>query len=145
MSGPASAERLRVNVPFEIGVLLGSMIIRVETPSELPGVPTTSPVHESGSGNQDLERAHCKFLNVEYPPVIDRIAKEQFDRAIMGQARLTRQQWRVARRVARGFENKEIAAQMGITPDTVKKHVGDVMLTSKVDNRTRIAMWFVGL
>jgi hypothetical protein len=50
-------------------------------------LPTPSLGHESGgqTRKQALERAHCKFLNASRPPVVDPIAKGQFDRAIKRQ------------------------------------------------------------
>jgi DNA-binding NarL/FixJ family response regulator len=99
----------------------------------------------SGMSKQDLERAHCEFIKKNYPPDFEQIGKEQFDRAIERQGLLTPRQLEVARLVALGLENKEIAAQLGVTEYCVKKHLAAVMLTAKVDGRTKVAQWFVGL
>jgi len=99
----------------------------------------------SGMSKQDLERAHCEFIKKNYPPDFEQIGKEQFNRAIERQMLLTPRQLQVARRIASGFEYGEIAAQLGITVDGVKKHVAWVMVTSTVDCREKLAQWFVGL
>jgi DNA-binding NarL/FixJ family response regulator len=86
-----------------------------------------------------------EFLNVDYPPAFNQIGKEQFDRAVARQMLLTDKQLEVARLVASGFDNGEVAAQLGITVEGVKKHVAAVMRKSKVDRRAKIVRWFVGL
>jgi DNA-binding NarL/FixJ family response regulator len=99
----------------------------------------------SHMSKQDLEREHCKFLKVGYPPAFDCLGKEQFDRAIKRHMLLTPRQFEVASLVALGFESKEIAAQWGITEDGVKKPLAEVMRKANVDRRTKVAQWFVGL
>ena len=94
---------------------------------------------------QELEKEHCEFLKVSHPPAFNRMGEEQFDRAIKRQMLLTHRQFEVARFVALGFENKEIAAQWGITEDGVKKPLAEVMRKANVDRRTKVAQWFVGL
>src|ERR1017187_1901637 len=99
----------------------------------------------SHMSKQELEKEHCKFLKVSHPPAFDRMGKEQFDRAIERQRLLTPRQLEVARLVALGVENKEIAAQLRITEYCVKKHLAAVMPTAGVDGLTKVAQWFVGL
>lgn len=42
--------------------------------------------------------------------------------------------------IAQGLSNKLIAHEMGISPNTVRAHVGNVMRKYKLRNRTQIAM-----
>jgi DNA-binding NarL/FixJ family response regulator len=109
---------------------------------------TVEAIHSksrSHMSRQELEREHCKFLKATFPPAFDRMGKEQFVRAIERQELLAPRQLEVARLVAEGFENREIADQLGITVYSVKKHVEVLMQKANVDSRTRIAQWFVGL
>ncbi|HXM12622.1 MAG TPA: LuxR C-terminal-related transcriptional regulator [Terriglobales bacterium] len=165
MSGPTSAEPMETN--FLKVLWIEACRIGGRTGSELneenlvkfiahglgdgeafpapPGLQTPSPVPESDCPKVELEKAHCEFLKVSYPPAFDRIGKEQFDSAIKRQTLLTPRQLQVARLVASGFDNGEIAAQLDITTDGVKKHLEAVMQKSSLDRRTKIAQWFVGL
>jgi DNA-binding CsgD family transcriptional regulator len=161
MSGPASGEPIVTTVTFIFGCTEKAECIKPTwleflghgndfstlhfSGHGLQGLPIPSLGHESGSRRQDLERAHCEFLNVDYPPAFNQIGKEQFDRAIARQMLLTDKQLDVARLVASGFDNGEVAAQLGITVEGVKKHVAAVMRKSKVDRRAKIVRWFVGL
>jgi DNA-binding NarL/FixJ family response regulator len=94
---------------------------------------------------EELEREHCEFLGVIFPPAFDRVGKDQFERAIERQVILAPQQLKVARLVARGLTNKEIGTQLNFTEDGAKQHVEALMLKANVDNRTKLAQWFVGL
>lgn len=42
--------------------------------------------------------------------------------------------------IARGLPNKVIAHEMGISPNTVRAHVGNIMRKYKLRNRVQIAM-----
>ncbi len=42
--------------------------------------------------------------------------------------------------IARGLSNKVIAHEMGISPNTVRAHVGNIMRKYKLRNRVQIAM-----
>ncbi len=55
-------------------------------------------------------------------------------------ATLTRREQEVARTVANGSSNKEIARQMGITERTVKAHVGAVFQKLKARDRLHLAL-----
>jgi len=45
----------------------------------------------------------------------------------------------------RGLENKEIAGELRISPDTVHKHIENMKLKARVDNRTKLARWCLGI
>jgi DNA-binding CsgD family transcriptional regulator len=60
-------------------------------------------------------------------------------------ARLTRREAEVARLVARGCTNQEIAAGLCITIDTVKKHVKAACLKAHAANRADLAARMTGL
>ena len=55
-------------------------------------------------------------------------------------ATLTRREQEVARSVARGFSNKEIARQLDITERTVKAHVGSVFQKLNARDRLHLAL-----
>lgn len=42
--------------------------------------------------------------------------------------------------IARGLPNKLIAHEMGISPNTVRAHIGNIMRKYQLSNRTQIAM-----
>jgi len=55
---------------------------------------------------------------------------------------LTDRQREVARAIATGASNKEIARQLGITERTVKAHVGAILSKLEVPDRLRLALLF---
>jgi DNA-binding CsgD family transcriptional regulator len=58
---------------------------------------------------------------------------------------LTERQRQVASRVARGLTNEEIAAELGISPRTVKAHCDTLRQKLGVPTRRRIAPAFLAL
>jgi len=54
--------------------------------------------------------------------------------------RLTEREWEVARAVATGASNKEVARQLGITERTVKAHVGVILGKLEVPDRLQLAL-----
>lgn len=56
---------------------------------------------------------------------------------------LTRRQWEVAALVAQGLSNKEIAAQLVLSPGTVANHVEAILRRLKLHNRAQLAAWYV--
>jgi DNA-binding NarL/FixJ family response regulator len=54
--------------------------------------------------------------------------------------RLTRRERQIAELVARGRQNKEIAAELSINESTVKNHVTNLMNKIGVRNRTELAI-----
>lgn len=69
--------------------------------------------------------------------------KEEFvSGALAGQLRLTRREREVARLIAAGLTNKDIASQLVISQRTVEGHVENVLYKLGVKSRTQVAIWF---
>lgn len=56
---------------------------------------------------------------------------------------LTRQQHRCLALLAEGLTNREIAAQMEISVETVKEYVGLLLLAMGASNRVQAAVWYL--
>lgn len=56
---------------------------------------------------------------------------------------LTKREQEVLREIAKGKSNKEIAAELHITEQTVKTHVSNVLAKLEVDDRTQAALYAV--
>ncbi len=56
---------------------------------------------------------------------------------------LTKREQEVLREIAQGRSNKEIAAVLHITEQTVKTHVSNVLAKLEVDDRTQAALYAV--
>lgn len=54
---------------------------------------------------------------------------------------LTPQEHRVAMAVSLGWRNKRIAASLGISERTVKKHVANACQKADVEGRVQLALW----
>lgn len=54
--------------------------------------------------------------------------------------KLTEREWEVARAIATGASNKEVARQLGITERTVKAHVGVIFAKLEVPDRLHLAL-----
>lgn len=52
---------------------------------------------------------------------------------------LTEAEWRVAREVARGLSNKEVAAELNLSIRTVENHVSRILAKKNFSNRVEIA------
>ncbi|GIW15292.1 MAG: hypothetical protein KatS3mg063_1145 [Tepidiforma sp.] len=59
----------------------------------------------------------------------------------MHQAQLSRRERDVARLVARGVTNAEIARSLGLSASTVKHYVESAMRKAGVTNRVSLAIW----
>lgn len=58
---------------------------------------------------------------------------------------LTPREREIASCLMRGLENKEIAEELRISPDTVHKHIENMKQKARVDNRTKLARWCLGI
>lgn len=58
---------------------------------------------------------------------------------------LTKREQEVLREIAKGRSNKEIAAELHITEQTVKTHVSNVLAKLEVDDRTQAALYAVNM
>ena len=56
---------------------------------------------------------------------------------------LTRRETQVLRHVALGLSNKEIGQSLGISIETVKEHVQNILRKISVNDRTQAAVWAV--
>ena len=56
---------------------------------------------------------------------------------------LTPQQLKVARAVARGLSDKEIAAELGLSPRTIESHILTIRNRLGLKNRVEVAMWMM--
>ncbi|PFK32097.1 DNA-binding response regulator [Bacillus cereus] len=56
---------------------------------------------------------------------------------------LTKREQEVLREIAKGRSNKEIAAELHITEQTVKTHVSNILAKLEVDDRTQAALYAV--
>jgi DNA-binding CsgD family transcriptional regulator len=75
----------------------------------------------------------------------DRVREQQrVARAIQAE-HLTSRQRDVLRLLARGWTNREIAAELGLAPGTVKNHVADILETLDASDRTQAAVRAVEL
>ncbi|MBY0596019.1 response regulator [Bacillus bingmayongensis] len=68
------------------------------------------------------------------------IAKEEKQDSL---SMLTKREKEVLREIAKGRSNKEIAAELHITEQTVKTHVSNVLAKLEVDDRTQAALYAV--
>ena len=55
--------------------------------------------------------------------------------------RLTPREREIAALVARGFSNKQIARDLGLTLGTVKVHINHAFQKLEINNRTMLAMY----
>jgi DNA-binding NarL/FixJ family response regulator len=58
--------------------------------------------------------------------------------------RLTPRQTQVLKLLAEGKSNSDIAADLGMSPNTVRIHVSSIFRALNVDNRTQAALWARG-
>jgi DNA-binding NarL/FixJ family response regulator len=56
---------------------------------------------------------------------------------------LTKREYQVVRHLALGLSNREIASSLGISIETVKEHVQNVLRKLDCQSRTAVAMWAV--
>lgn len=54
---------------------------------------------------------------------------------------LTPAEWRVAEQVRHGLSNRRIAARMGVSPDAIKFHVGNVLGKLGFSSRRELQLW----
>ena len=56
---------------------------------------------------------------------------------------LTHREYQVLRHIALGLSNKEIAESLGISVETVKEHVQNILRKINATDRTQAAVWAV--
>jgi DNA-binding NarL/FixJ family response regulator len=57
---------------------------------------------------------------------------------------LTRREWEVVDAVGRGLHNRAIALELGISPKTVKSHLSNIFVKTKLKGRFAVALWAQG-
>ncbi len=62
--------------------------------------------------------------------------------SIFQKSKLTPREYEVVRELRKGYSNKVIANAMGISDDTVKAHVTNIIRKMGVANRTQVAVSF---
>ncbi|MCC6618531.1 MAG: AAA family ATPase [Chloroflexi bacterium] len=93
-----------------------------------------------------LEQANARAFEMGSPPLVARV--EEVAKGSRGRSRdqepwrpLTVREFEVARLVANGLTNGEIAAQLTLSPKTVSAHVEHILAKLGVARRTEIATW----
>jgi DNA-binding NarL/FixJ family response regulator len=91
-----------------------------------------------------VARAHGQFDKAAR--LLDTAAYLQTDRVGIPAARheLTQREWQVARLVARGHSNRQIAHELVVSERTVDTHVSHVLRKLDLSSRAQIAAWVVG-
>ena len=56
---------------------------------------------------------------------------------------LSPREWQVARLVARGYTNQQIATDLVLTPGTVANHVAHILTKLDLQSRTQVAVWVI--
>lgn len=77
--------------------------------------------------------------NPKFPSRENAIATPDEGTAAFEHRKLTATEKRIARSVARGFSNKQIANILGISVRTVENHISHILLKKGFDNRVQIA------
>ena len=101
-----------------------------------------------GSSRQELLTAIRRAASGESPSkesVLQRVKKamERRDEPLDNDIPLTNREMQVLRHVALGLSNREIGQSLGISVETVKEHVQNVLRKIKVTDRTQAAVWAV--
>jgi DNA-binding NarL/FixJ family response regulator len=65
------------------------------------------------------------------------------EHASIGSSELTSREWDVARCVARGWSNRQIAVELVVSERTVDTHVSHILSKLKLISRAQIAAWVV--
>jgi non-specific serine/threonine protein kinase len=75
---------------------------------------------------------------------LEAVRAERVDRAeSTSLGPLTRRQLDIARLIARGLTNRQIAEQLVVSPHTVERHVENILDRLRLSSRTEIAVWMV--
>jgi DNA-binding NarL/FixJ family response regulator len=93
-----------------------------------------------------LEQVNARAQEMGSPPLVaraDELAKLSRRRGTTGEAwrPLTVREFEVARLVADGLTNAQIAAELVVSPKTVSAHVEHILAKLGVGRRTEIAAW----
>jgi DNA-binding CsgD family transcriptional regulator len=97
-----------------------------------------------------LEQANARAQEMGSPPLVARA--DEIARSSRGRGRekepwrpLTVREFEVARLIAQGMTNAEIAAELSVSPKTVSAHVEHILDKLGVARRTEVAAWAAGI
>ena len=101
-----------------------------------------------GSSRQEIISAICRAANGEEPDsdsILYRIKNTMNRRRDPSDVEtpLTNREHQVLRHVALGLSNREIGQSLGISVETVKEHVQNILRKIDVTDRTQAAVWAV--
>ena len=99
-------------------------------PENLPGLPETAAdvlIVGSGAAGLAAGAADQALANPQRPAAF---------------ACLTEREWEVARLVAEGLDNREIAAEAYLSEGTVRNNISNILSKMSLKNRTQIAVTF---
>ena len=101
-----------------------------------------------GSPRKDLINAITRAAEGRSPSndsILHRIkgAMSRRQESVEGDVALTKREMQVLRHVALGLSNREIGRSLGISIETVKEHVQNVLRKVDVNDRTQAAVWAV--
>lgn len=97
-----------------------------------------------------LETARDRFSELAAVPYLDRCARELIacgrpaERPPRNESGLTPQELAVARLVASGLTNRQVARELLLSPKTIEYHLGHVYAKFGICSRTALARWFSG-
>lgn len=91
-------------------------------------------IRKAAQGHDLWSRSELRRATIAKPVNVPGVAAE---------AALTEREIEVLRSLALGLTNKELAHDLGISPDTVKEHVQNVLRKIGVADRTQAAVWAV--
>jgi DNA-binding NarL/FixJ family response regulator len=91
-------------------------------------------IHRAAKGEEAPEESAMRNIK--------RVMKKRHDRGNDG-IPLTNRELQVLRHVALGLSNREIGSSLGISIETVKEHVQNILRKLDVSDRTQAAVWAV--
>lgn len=102
--------------------------------------------------NGDVKTGRWRYKIVEYSPRLKAASRESLlaairrltpKRNVQRPGGLTHREIDVLRQIVQGRSNKEIARSLGITLETVKEHVQNILRKTSLSDRTQAALWAV--
>ena len=97
-----------------------------------------------------LSEVRARAESMQSPPLLARA--DELAKATRGRARdqepwrpLTVREFEVARLIAKGMTNAEIAGELSVSPKTVSAHVEHILAKLGVARRTEVAAWAAGI
>jgi DNA-binding NarL/FixJ family response regulator len=99
-----------------------------------PADALVEAIHRAAKGEETPEESTMRNIK--------RVMKKRHDRGNDG-IPLTNRELQVLRHVALGLSNREIGSSLGISIETVKEHVQNILRKLDVSDRTQAAVWAV--